>query len=144
MLPESSSVLSPQALPWLSSLDVGDERIDGEHRALMDCANDLCLLARAHPPPETLRRAGRELIALVEVHFESEESLFPLIGYTHRQSHVREHLILLDALHTLVFKAQDRDPPLNAVTIRLLLLEHILRHDLEFKTWVEEARRGAI
>lgn len=133
----AASPLPPQ--PWLASFELGDPRIDGEHRALMDCANDLCLLARAMPPPETLRRAGRELIALVEVHFESEEALFPLIGYTRRQAHVREHLLLMDTLRTLVLKDQDRDPSLAAATIRLLLLDHILRHDLECKTWVDEA-----
>lgn len=140
MFSDPTAALSPSFLPWLASFDVGDDRIDGEHRALMACANDLCLLARAQPPRDTLRRAGRELIALVEVHFESEEALFPLIGYTRRQAHVREHLVLLDSLRALILKDRTLEPPLVAATVRLLLLEHILRHDLDFKTWVEEAR----
>lgn len=129
---------APHALPWLPTFDVGDERIDGEHRALIGCINDLCLLAHASPPPETLRRACREIIALVEVHFESEEALFPVIGYPRRQAHVREHLSLLEALRALLLRAPNPEPHLAAATARLLLLEHILRHDLEFKTWIEE------
>lgn len=137
MDPDPSGINSLHTLPWLASFDVGDNRIDGEHRALIDCANDLCALAGTRPPAHLLRAAARELIALVEAHFESEETLFPAIGYTERQSHVREHLAIRDGLHRLLLGEAKMAPPEAAATVRLMLVEHLLRHDLGFKTWVQ-------
>lgn len=140
MISASVSHVTPQPLPWLTSFDVGDARIDGEHRALIELANELCATALLRPPPTLLRAACRELVAVVEAHFESEEALFPAIGYPTAQEHVREHLAILAELNILLLDGEPLDPSVAAATARLLLLEHILRHDLGIKTWVEMAR----
>lgn len=137
MIVTPASNITPQPLPWLSSFDVGDGRIDGEHRALIELANDLCAMAALAPPPRLLRGAAHELIAVVEAHFESEEALFPLIHYPAQQAHVREHLALLAELGALLLADDLPDPPVATATARLVLIEHILRHDLGIKTWVE-------
>ncbi|MGE5516802.1 MAG: bacteriohemerythrin [Bacteroidota bacterium] len=137
MIVTPASNVTPQPLPWLSSFDVGDRRIDGEHRALIELANDLCAMAVLAPPPHLLRGAAHELIAVVEAHFESEEALFPLIHYPAQQVHVREHLALLAELNALLLADDLPDPSVAAATARLVLIEHILRHDLGIKTWVE-------
>lgn len=140
MLSDLSALSSAHSLPWLASFDVGDDRLDGEHRALIECANELCALATTTVSPIVLRRAGRELITLAEVHFESEEAMFPLIGYHDRQNHVREHLGILAGMDSLMRDTVESNPPLAAATARLLLIEHIIRHDLGIKTWIEAAR----
>lgn len=135
MIPDPVNNVTPQPLPWLHSFDVGDDRIDGEHRALVELANDLCALAALAPPPRLLRGAARELIAVTEAHFENEETIFPAIRYPDQQPHVREHLGILQTLNSLLL-GDSPDPSVAAATARLLLIEHILRHDLAFKTWV--------
>lgn len=140
MLPDSGSNFPTHALPWLDSFDVGDDRIDSEHRAMIELANDFCALALRQPPESMLRGAARELIAIVEAHFASEEALFPTIGYTERQAHVREHLSIHSALIDLLLGDLEMEPRVAAATARLLLVEHIVRHDLGFKTWVQVAR----
>lgn len=142
MLSDLSSLTPAHSLPWFPSFDVGDPRIDGEHRALVECANELCSQASASVPTALLRRAGRELIVLAEVHFESEEALFPLIGYDDRQTHVRQHLGILAGLESLMLHPIADTPSLAAATARLLLVEHIIRHDQEFKCWIEATREG--
>lgn len=124
-------------LPWLASFATGDLRIDGEHQALIEVVNDLCTLARRTPSASDMRDAARELIAVVEAHFESEERLFPAIAYPAHRAHVREHLSILAALDCLLLRDATMAPPVAAATARLLLIEHLLRHDLSFKTWVE-------
>lgn len=86
-----------------------------------------------------MRDAARELIAVVEAHFESEERLFPTIAYPAQRDHVREHLSIVAALDCLLLRDARMAPPVAAATARLLLIEHLLRHDLGFKTWVEES-----
>lgn len=140
MIPDPRHDLSTLPLPWLSSFDVGDTLIDGEHRALIHVANDLCILAQHQPPASVLLGAAHELIAIVETHFASEEALFPVIGYRGRRIHVREHLSIRESLTTLLLSDDIVDPPIAAATARLLLIEHIIRHDLGFKTWIQVAR----
>ncbi|MCR6631603.1 MAG: hemerythrin domain-containing protein [Magnetospirillum sp.] len=140
MISDTAIDIPGHPLPWLDSFEVGNERIDGEHRALMDAANDLCALALHQTDPRVLRGAGRELIAIVEAHFTSEESLFPAIGYTGMLSHVREHLSIMESLNSLLLADNHLDAPMAAGTARLLLLEHIIRHDLGFKTWIQVAK----
>lgn len=143
MMTDAARVASsafPHPLPWLASFDVGDARIDGEHRALIEIANDLCALAATKPPAKVLRGSARELIAVVEAHFESEEGLFPTIAFPEQRAHVREHLSILAALNVLLLRDGPATPEVAVATARLLLVEHLVRHDLGFKTWVKESR----
>lgn len=136
----SPSIVFPHSLPWLASFDIGDARIDGEHRALIEVANDLCALAVTKPPAKVLRGSARELIAVVEAHFESEESLLPTIAFPEQRAHVREHISVLAALNVLLLRDGPATPEVAAATARLLLMDHIVRHDLGFKTWVDVSR----
>lgn len=132
---DPASTVTAQPMPWLDSFDVGDMRIDGEHRALIQMANELCALVQQPASLAMIRAAARDLIAVVEAHFESEEALFPTIFYPDQRAHVREHNSILTEMRTLLL---DGGPPqpVGAATARLLMIEHILRHDLGFKTWV--------
>lgn len=130
----------PAALPWLDSFAVGDSRIDGEHRALIEVASDLCSLAASNASAKVLRGMARELIAVVEAHFESEEGLFPTIAFPEQRAHVREHISILAALNVLLLRDGPATPVVAAATARLMLVEHMIRHDLGFKTWVEVSK----
>lgn len=136
----AATAVLPPALPWLDSFDVGDARIDGEHRALLEVASDLCALAATTAPAKVVRGMARELIAVVEAHFESEEGLFPTIAFPEQRAHVREHISILAALNVLLLRDGPAAPDVAAATARLLLVEHMIRHDLGFKSWVEMSR----
>jgi hemerythrin len=135
-----SATANPGPLPWLPSFAVGDARIDAEHRELIVTANDLCALAGCHNDHRVIRGAARELIAVTEAHFASEEKLFPAIGFTGMLSHIREHLAIQQSLGSLLLDGDLPDLIIAAATARLLLVEHIVRHDLGFKTWVQVAQ----
>lgn len=126
------------ALPWLESFAVGHEALDEEHQDLLASCNDLCALALAEPDSAVVRRAASGLIAKVECHFAREEAVFPLINYDRRLSHMREHLAVINNLQKLLFGSMDVVVAANSS--RLVLVEHILRHDLQFKTWVLHAK----
>lgn len=132
-------VANASSVPWLESFSIGHNSIDDEHRDLIQSFNEFCAQAAAEPPPAQLRHAAHELIAKVEAHFTSEEAIFPLIGYRRRLSHMREHLSVGNSLHSLLLDDTRLPPSAAAAAGRLVLVEHILRHDLEVKTWVLHA-----
>lgn len=128
-----------RTLPWLDSFVTGDDRIDDEHRALVDLCNNLCALADRGVTAAQARAAACELLACIEAHFASEEALFPQIRFPHHRDHLREHESIRQIVGTLLLGKPD-DFVIAAATTRVVLIEHILRHDLGFKTFVQEAR----
>jgi hemerythrin len=127
-------------LPWLPSFAVGDERMDDEHRRLLDAANLLCALTQGDARAADVGDGVRELIAATEEHFASEEALFPIIGFRRMLSHIREHLSILNVLRNTLHVTEDADLSGPAAAARMVLVDHIVRHDLAFKTWVLAAR----
>lgn len=132
-------VANASSVPWLESFSIGHDSIDDEHRGLIQSFNNFCDLACTQPRITRLRSQARGLIAKVEDHFASEEAIFPLIGYRRRLSHMREHLTVGNSLHSLLLEESHMEPAAAAAAGRLVLVEHILRHDLEVKTWVLHA-----
>ncbi|MBC7907831.1 MAG: hemerythrin domain-containing protein [Rhodospirillaceae bacterium] len=132
-------VANAGSVPWLESFSIGHDRLDHEHRRLIDSFNDFCAFAATTPRPTRLRENAHALIATVEAHFASEEAIFPLIGYRHRLSHMREHLDVGNRLHSLLLNDTGLEPAAAGAAGRLVFVEHILRHDLEVKTWVLHA-----
>lgn len=135
----ASALVNVAAVPWLASFTVGHDLIDEEHRRLIELFNEFCAMAAAKPGLVRLRHTARALIATLEDHFSSEEALFPLIGYRYCLSHVREHLVVGNSLTSLLLTDTGMEPAVAAATARMVVVEHILRHDLAFKTWVQHA-----
>ncbi|MBC7951450.1 MAG: hemerythrin family protein [Rhodospirillaceae bacterium] len=135
----TNTVTSIGSVPWLESFSIGHDSIDDEHRDLIQSFNEFCVRAAEDPHDTGLRPAAHGLIAKVEAHFASEEAIFPLIGYRRRLTHMREHLAVGNSLHSLLLNDTHMAPVDAAVAGRLILVEHILRHDLAVKTWVLHA-----
>jgi hemerythrin-like metal-binding protein len=125
------------ALPWLPSFAVGHDLLDEEHQDILTSCNHLCALA-GHDAP-ALHLAAHGLIAKLESHFASEEALFPLINYDRYLPHIREHMAVIATLKDLL-DGSDTDMTAAVHTCRRIVVEHILRHDLQFKTWILHAR----
>lgn len=129
-------------MPWLDCFEIGDRRIDDEHRGLLAACNDLCALAANGTAWPVARTAAVTLIATVETHFASEETLFPAIRFPRTREHLREHDVIRKALVNLLAGDPAIELRVAAATARMILVEHIIRHDLGFKTFVQE--RGAL
>lgn len=127
------------SVPWLESFSIGHDRLDDEHRGLIRSFNEFCALAANQRHMTELRPEAHGLIAKVEGHFANEEAIFPLIGYRRRLTHMREHLTVGNSLHSLLLEDTGLEPAAAAAAGRLVVVEHIIRHDLEVKTWVLHA-----
>lgn len=130
-----------RAVPWLDCFTIGEQAIDDEHRHLITCCNALCALAAAGADCVAARDLIAALTTAVNAHFASEEALFPRIAFPDPHGHRREHQAIRRALAGLLDHADGNTDFRAAVaTVRLILVEHIIRHDLALKTFVEEAR----
>lgn len=129
-------------VPWLESFTVGDAAIDAEHRAMIDGCNDFCRLAARGADADEVAAVLRTLASDFAEHAASEEALFPLIRFPGGDRHAAEHRRLRERMAELVAHAPvAQDLPAQAAGLRALLVEHVLRYDLAFKTWIEESRR---
>jgi len=64
-----------------SALLTGDERIDCQHRVLIDILNELAARLSGPPDPHRFDQVTRDLLGYVLLHFETEEQLIRESGY---------------------------------------------------------------
>lgn len=87
---------SHEPIIWNDSFLVGVERIDEQHKVLVNTLNEANARLAGNSSRELLERITRELLSYALYHFETEESLMREFGYdeaaaadaaTHRQEH---------------------------------------------------------
>lgn len=126
------SLLRP--VPWLMSFGIDEGLIDAEHRSMIGLYNELCATAAADPSHARHKLAQEDVAALLAHHFATEERVFDEIDFPDSYLHRREHDHLRRLVSPLFFaphEAQFVDALLHA---RTGLVEHIIRHDLGFKS----------
>ncbi|MDO8605970.1 MAG: hemerythrin domain-containing protein [Phaeospirillum sp.] len=89
---------------WQSWFELGNYRIDAEHRVFLDLIMGLNRDHKAGIAADKLARSLREIHKYAEFHFLSEENLMIDVAYPQRDLHVAEHAKILHALETSVAK----------------------------------------
>jgi hemerythrin len=135
------------ALQWTSTLSVGDEAIDAQHRELF------VRLDRLHDA--MLRRERAEALRLLAflrdysvVHFEAEERLMAEAAYPEAGRHAQEHEAFRASLRGLQehFEAEGLTAGLVLDLERRVvgwLREHVYHSDVGLGRWIRRARGGA-
>ena len=83
---------------WQDTYELGDEKIDREHKDFFELAEKLTHIS---VKPELLNTL-QELLQHVKVHFGDEEAVMRQVGYYHYDSHVGEHNLMLEQLLTIM------------------------------------------
>lgn len=122
-------------IPWLDAFDIDSGVLDVEHKWLIEALNHACL-ETAHCPSRG-RKAVAELDipGLIATHFTNEERLFDQLDYADSTQHRQEH----DRIRRLSapLLGSDTDDSVFAqglLQARTGLVEHLIRHDLGFKS----------
>jgi len=130
-----------QRLPWLPVLETGHEIIDEQHRHLIDDANEVYELIAAGGDWARLTAVMGRMHRACAVHFAEENKLRARLNFSDAAVHALEHKRLLervDDIHALISMASV--PTLLhrelATTLRSLLLDHLLRYDLRYKSHI--------
>jgi hemerythrin len=89
-------------MDWSSSLDVGIDSINDQHKKLVNMINELHDAIQNGQANEVLGNTLDGLVDYTKTHFSYEEQLFAQTGYADAASHKQEH----DKLCATVFDVQ--------------------------------------
>lgn len=133
---------------WRPAMTIGDEMVDADHQHLVDLINTVELTLQSPEGAASLAGALDELTRYTREHFEREETLMRVIGYSrlaeHRESHQRLRGRLVEIRrHVEQAKAHVAPPQDIQRLIELLrawLLDHVMKEDLLLKPELQGRR----
>ena len=140
MSPERDEFDALPQLRWMDSLIIGVPEIDADHQQLIEDAERLRTLVRRSSP-------WREIMAMIEAmaerctaHFRREEAILERDRFPSHTDHRREHARIEDQIKDIRARLRgDGAPPTPAMIevalyFRSMLIDHLLRHDLKYKS----------
>ncbi len=79
------------ALSWQQDWEMGDDRLDGQHMAMIRAINHLTRRLEEGRAKEGINRSITFLMMYVEVHFREEEEAMERAGYPGLAGHAAQH-----------------------------------------------------
>ena len=86
------------SLPWDSKFEIGNERIDSEHRIFLSLIRDLSVESETEADHLRIDRTLNEIYKYADFHFISEENIMEDVGYPSFHAQRRTHRMLLAEL----------------------------------------------
>ena len=133
-------------LSWRKDYEVGEARLDAEHRCLFQLINEYHDLHDDGMSPREHARVLNRLIAYAEEHFQHEEALMRDAGYPRLESHQTMH----SALVTSVFAINERlAADVSGARAEILsflkrwLVEHVVKSDMDIGDFMRRKARQA-
>jgi hemerythrin-like metal-binding protein len=121
--------------PWQPKYSVGIAQIDAQHQGLIKLINDLHTAMGAGQGKETAGKILDELVRYTEVHFNYEEGMLRLKGYSQLAAHQATHKKLTVQVVELREKYRSGKLMLSMEVMRFLkdwLADHIMGHDHKY------------
>jgi len=144
-----------EPFPWSDAFAVGDDRLDDEHRRMVDLINQVCtsVIIEQHDKKASLLN---ELLAISEVHFRHEEALLVKVATEIDQHHLRttvltaieahadEHGRGLEALREIVEKSRaarvHADELKHCEEMKAWFIDHTIGYETQVKTILQSSR----
>ncbi|HIJ37937.1 MAG TPA: hemerythrin family protein [Rhodospirillaceae bacterium] len=126
-------------ITWGSEMSVGSELLDGHHRMIIDCLNQLHPLLDGNGNEAQLAKVLTQLEEFVLLHFSEEEQAMRHAGYPDWRAHKDQH----DRMYDVVFNLKADAEHGRALDARHLfdlvynwLLDHILGTDKQYQPFL--------
>ncbi len=134
---DKASALEP--LPWLAILETGHEEVDREHRQLIEDANAVHVIVAGGGSWSELVATARQMRDRCVVHFATEDKVLKATRFPDLARHLRAHRRILAAIDAIVADLESTAAPNRfhwelALSLRGLLVDHLLRDDLKYKS----------
>ncbi len=125
---------------WKNEYEIGIEKIDNEHKKLVDIINDFYnAFASAHGHVE-IGNVINELVNYTIFHFTAEEEMFKNSSYPDTENHMKKHVNFVNKLkdyHKEV-SGGNMTTSYDMVTfLRDWLIEHIIKTDTTYLPYVK-------
>jgi hemerythrin len=123
-------------ITWSTNMSVGIERIDREHKVLIDLINQLHGEMLAGKSKEALGTVLDKLVTYTKTHFITEETLFRTHAYPQAAAHKKEHDALTAKAVALLGDVKAGKTVISSPVLDFLkdwLTNHILKQDMAYK-----------
>ncbi len=124
---------------WTPALSVGNDEIDDQHRDFLVRIGRVSRLITDGGAQE-IREAATVMVALLKIHFDTEERIFGATTYPWAQDHAVEHRVLLHfACHAKKMIDESGDHIYCRMSLRYLaqsVVEHLMDTDMGYKPYL--------
>ena len=131
---------------WTKDLSVGSDALDGHHKMLIDCLNQIHPLIGQSGVDEQIGAVMRRLEEFVLLHFSEEEQFMRNVGYPDWREHKAQH----DKMYDVVFDLKSDIEQQREVDARRLfniiydwLRTHIMVEDKKYADYLAHHQRHA-
>lgn len=129
---------------WRKQLEIGDEKIDIDHRYLICLINTVELTIRTPEHRDLLPATLEQLVEYTHAHFKREESIMLLNNYPRYAQHKQQHQLLIRELADIRQKIEARgDHDFSndeiadlAKLFRQWLIDHLVKEDMLMKPYL--------
>lgn len=128
-------------MPWTDELHTGIEKVDEQHKWLVDATNQLH--DEVTKPNADRNVAGEILHGLVGYtfkHFIMEEELFKRLGYPESDAHMAQHNIFTNNITSLL-ERHNKGETVSTEAMELLknwLVDHIMKTDKAYVPFLKQ------
>jgi hemerythrin len=123
-----------EVIEWKIEYEIGVQRIDFEHKILLDLVNSLKLAINKNCSKEWLVRIILEIEKFAEFHFISEENFMLNIGYPGYKAHQVEHFDLLEKFNLEKFNHKSIES--FALFLEDWFINHTTTVDVKIKEYI--------
>ena len=131
------------AIAWDTSLSVGIDAIDDDHKKLLDIIN--MLGSDTEKSREELTAILNDLVDYTRYHFEREEDLMAQHGYASLEKHQEEHGFFIAKLMDLGVMLESEDLDITreeaSAFLSMWLTRHIRWSDFDYVSCVTKGER---
>lgn len=129
---------------WRKQLEIGDEKIDIDHRYLICLINTVELTIRTPEHRDLLPATLEQLVEYTHAHFKREESIMLLNNYPRYAQHKQQHQLLIRELADIRQKIEargDHDFSTDEIAdlaklFRHWLIDHLVKEDMLMKPYL--------
>lgn len=129
-----------QFIEWSSDMSVGSDVLDGHHKMIIDCLNQLHPLIDAKGKDDEVRAVLAKLEEFVLVHFSEEEQCMKKVGYPYWQAHKSQHDKMYDIVFDMISELE-HGRSVDAKHLFSILYEwlfnHIMKEDKKYVYYLQ-------
>ncbi len=117
-------------LQWSNFFSVGVDKIDEQHKRLIEILNELYDGIKKNNEEETIKDAIPKLVKYTKEHFVTEEKFMLDIGYPDFDKHFQKHYLLSEQASN--YKTMlEQDEHINYLELTVLVSDWLKNHILE-------------
>lgn len=130
---------------WDKSWNCGNDKIDREHKELVDIANSIISITYI---PENMGKELEQLDNLIEKitnHFNDEEELLRIVGYPDLEDHIKEHKSLLEIaghIRAICLKGELNLVYVHSFVVDQMIKEHLIKKDILYFPYIKDEFKG--